>query len=140
MCVGCYALSVMTLVSPVSEAPQPVNVPELNQSAVQVQKRVTPVEVRKSINFILQRLPKTSNAQPLRDAFRRMQAQLVGVNDQEEVYEIVNDHMLSLSKQVDSAPNSLELLQILEDLGVERHQPQASIFLNPQGAHWGWLS
>ena len=145
MCVGCYALSVMTLISPVGEAPQFVDVPEPTQPAVQtqVQQRfiqLTPTEVRTSVNFVLQGLPKAPDARPLRDAFSQMQAELEDVNDQEKVYQIVNEHRVSLSKQVDSAPNSRELLQILQKLGMERYQPQASILLNSQGLHWGWLS
>ncbi len=142
MCVGCYAMSVMTFVSPVNEAPQPVNVPALSQPAnqTQAQETFTPSEVRASIDSVLRRLPPTANAQPLRNAFSRMQAQLVGVNDQQEVYAIVNDHMLSLSDQVLSAPNPVELLQLLQDLEEEPSQPQASILLNSQGSQWGWLS
>ncbi|MEO0377167.1 MAG: hypothetical protein AAF329_21640 [Cyanobacteria bacterium P01_A01_bin.17] len=133
----------MTLVSPVNESPQPVNVPALSQpAAVQIQRQqdFTPDEVRSSITSVLRRLPATSNAQPLRDAFLQMQAKLVGVNDQEQVYTIVNDHMLSLSDQVLSAPNPVELLQLLQDAEEEPSQPQASSLLNSRGGQWGWLS
>ncbi len=142
MCVGCYALYVMTLVSPVGEAPQAVTVPDLNQSAIQtqVQKKFTPAEVRASVDSVLQGLPTTPDAKPLRDAFSQMKAQLAGVNDQEMVYAIVNQQMLSLSEQVDSASNSQELLQILEELGIEQYQPQASLSLNSPGLQWGWLA
>ncbi|MGF1602935.1 MAG: hypothetical protein ACFCU8_13100 [Thermosynechococcaceae cyanobacterium] len=143
MCVGCYAMSVMTLVSPVNEAPQPVNVPALSQPAAvqtQVQQKLTPTEVRASIASVLQHLPATPNAQLLRDAFSRMQTQLVGVNDQEQVYAIVNEHMLSLSDQVLSAPNPVELFQLIQELEEEPSQPQASSLLNSRGGRWGWLS
>lgn len=135
-------MSVMTFVSPVNEAPHPFNLPALSQPAnqTQVQETFTPTEVRASIASVLRRLPPTSNAQPLRDAFSQMQAQLVGVNDQQQVYAIVNDHMLSLSDQVLSAPNPVELLQLLQDIEEEPSQPQASILLNSQGSQWGWLS
>jgi hypothetical protein len=62
MCVGCYAMSVMTLVSPVNEAPQPANLPALSQPAAattQVQKELTPVQVRDSVASVLKRLPVT---------------------------------------------------------------------------------
>lgn len=134
-------MSVMTLVSPVNEAPQPVNVPALSQPAVQVQQQnFSPDEVRTSIASVLRRLPATSNAQPLRDAFSQMQAKLVGVNNQEQVYAIVNEQMLSLADQVLSAPNPVELLQLLQDVEDEPSQPQASSLLNSQGSRWGWLS
>ena len=143
MCVGCYAMSVMTLVSPVNEAPQPANVPALSQPAAvqtQFQQQFTPTEVRASIASVLQRLPATADGQILRDAFSQMQTQLVGVNDQEQVYAIVNENMLSLSDQVLSAPNPVELFKLIQELEEEPSQPQASSLLDSRGGQWGWLS
>ncbi|PZD71588.1 hypothetical protein C1752_06208 [Acaryochloris thomasi RCC1774] len=145
MCVGCYALSVMTLVSPVNEAPQPANLPALSQPAAtptQIQKELTPAEVRDSLASFLKRLPATPNAQILRTGFGAMQTQLVGVNDMQLVYDIVGQHMTSLTDQVLAAPNSAELLQILQETEEEPSNQQASrTLLNSQSSHhWGWLS
>ncbi len=145
MCFGCYAITVMTLVSPVNEAPQPANLPALTQPAAvqtQVNQALTPVEVRDSIASVLQQLPATPNAQILRDAFGTMQAQLIGVNDMEKIYDIVSQQMVSLSDQVLAAPNSAELLEILQEIQETTSNQQASRpLLNSQGnSHWGWLS
>ena len=145
MCVGCYAMSVMTLVSPVNEAPQPAILPALSQPAAtptQVQKELTPDEVHTSLDSFLKRLPATPNAQILRTGFGAMQAQLVGINDIQQVYDIVGQQMTSLTDQVLAAPNSAELLQILQETQDEQSNQQASrTLLNSQGSHhWGWLS
>lgn len=140
MCIGCYTLSVLTFFSPVSEAPQPANISALNQPAnvpAQIQTELTPADVRAAIAAMLQHFPNTPNAQLLRDAFSQMQEQLTGVNDRGQVYQIVNENMLELSAQMQAAPNSVELLQLLQEAKQATPKPQASNLLQTQ---WGWLS
>lgn len=148
MCVTCLAFSAMTLFTPVTEAPQSVNV----QPASQVQSMPVAEETRISIAKMLQQLPKSADTRILREEFQSIQSQLAGVKDDAKAEVIINDGLNVLSQRVMAQPNSEEIIGAMKAMLVVEDDPQlvspskSKLPENSGGTpsksqkSWGWLN
>ncbi|NJM67921.1 MAG: hypothetical protein HC851_20770 [Acaryochloris sp. RU_4_1] len=143
MCVGCYTMSIMTLVVPGSEAPPATAVPLIdspNAKVMQVQPQMSAAEVRAEIAAIIQRLPDSADAQILREEFTAIHQRLAGVTDVSQAHTIVGEGMLSIADRLDTSTNADRVIEILYKIQDPNAQKQAAHLLLQNKGTWGWLS
>ena len=143
MCLGCYAFSAMTLLTPGSEIPNSPTVPTLNSPAesIQVQSSMSASEIREAVVELRQRIPDSPEAAILREEVDLMLQELEGVTDGQQAMYIVDDGMLSFAMRAQASENPEAVLKVFYDLQKEADLQASSYLLNHSGGkRWGWLS
>ncbi len=162
MCVGCIAVSALTFLIPVSEAP--VNTaqnPLPSQSAIITQ--VSPQElaaigeIQKTLRAITAELPQTAETAILRQGFEQAARRLSTVTQAQQAQDILDEEMGQLATAVSAAPNSQALFELVweirdrveyQDIPAGQSAPSlqssAATILLRKGLslqqHSGWLS
>lgn len=116
MCIGCYALPIMTLISPGPEAPPAATVPLIGSpdaQVMQVQPQMSVKEVRAEIAAMIQRLPDSADAQILREEFTAIHQRLEGVTDVSQANTVVGEGMLTIADRVSGNPNANRVIDLL---------------------------
>lgn len=143
MCVGCYAMPIMTLVSPGPEAPPATSVPLIESpdaQVMQVQPQVSATQVRAEIAAMIERLPDSADAAILREEFTAVHQRLEGVTNVDEANTIVGEGMLNIADRLGANPNADRVIKILYEIQEPEAQKQASHSLLLKQKSWGWLS
>ncbi|BDM82718.1 hypothetical protein [Acaryochloris marina] len=142
MCVGCYAMPIMTLISPGPEAPPATAVPLIDSpeaKVMQVQPQVSATQVRADIAAMIARLPDSADSAILREEFTAIYQRLEGVTNVDEANTIVGEGMLNIADRLGSNPNADRVIKILHEVQEPEPQKQATHPLLKQSA-WGWIS
>ena len=143
MCLGCYAFSAMTLLTPGSEIPNSPNVPTLNSPAesIQIQASMSASEIQTAVLEMRQRIPNTPEAAILQEEFDFMIKELVGVTNAQQAMDIVDSGMLSFAVRAKASEDPESVLQVFYDLQKETNLQASSYLLNRSTRQgWGWLS
>ncbi len=143
MCLGCYAFSAMTLLTPASEIPNAPTVPVLNSpaEAIQIQGAMSASEVRAAVMELKQRIPDTPEAAILREEVDLILQELEGVTDGQQALYIVDDGILSFAMRAQASEDPDSVLKVFYDLQKELDLQASSSLLNASGGkRWGWLS
>ena len=142
MCVGCYAMPIMTLVSPGPEAPPATVVPLIDApeaKVMQVQPQVSATQLRADLATMIKRLPDSADAALLREEFTAVHQRLAGVTNGDEANKIVGEGMLNIADRLDGKTNADRVIKILYEIQEPKGQKQAAHPLLKQST-WGWIS
>lgn len=142
MCVGCYAMPIMTLISPGPEAPPATAVPLIDSpeaKVMQVQPQVSATQVRADLAAMIERLPDSADAAILREEFTAVYQRLEGITNVDEANTIVGEGMLNIADRLGTNPNADRVIKILYEIQEPEAQKQAAHPLLKQSA-WGWIS
>ena len=142
MCVGCYAMPIMTLMSPGPEAPPATAIPLIDSpeaKVMQVQPQMSATQVRAEIAAMIQRLPDSADAVILREEFTAVHQRLEGVTNVDTANTIVGEGMLNIADRLGTNANADRVIKILYEIQEPETQKQAAHPLLKQST-WGWIS
>lgn len=142
MCVGCYAMPIMTLMSPGPEAPPATAVPLIDSpeaKVMQVQPQMSATQVRTEIAAMIQRLPDSADAVILREEFTAVHQRLEGVTNVDTANTIVGEGMLNIADRLGTNASADRVIKILYEIQEPETQKQAAHPLLKQST-WGWIS
>ncbi len=161
MCVGCLAVSALTFLIPVSEAP--VNTalaplpPQSAITQVSGQELAAIGEIQKTLRAITAELPKTAETAVLRQGFEQAARRLSTVTQAQQAQDILDQEMGQLATAISETPNSQALFELVWEIrdrveyqpvpavqSAPSLQSSAATILLRKGLslqqHSGWLS
>lgn len=155
MCISCLALSALSLFTPVTEVPQPVDIQPgaVREIVFQADSLKVAQENQVAIAKMINQLPNSPEMLILKEGLQSLRVQLDTAKDDAEAEAIIYDGLQALSKRVMASASAEKIIEVLRAMVVEEDYVQSSLptdlnrfqhknyGIAPLLGHknWGWL-
>lgn len=139
MCVACLAFSALTLFTPVSDAPQVIDVSQNGGREITFARMESPSlahQTQAAIAEFLNYLPTDPELELLRTGMTNLSADLRTATSDAEAQRMIDDHLQTLQEDVFASPNSDRIIAILRQIVLGDSELQVSRI---EHLNWGWL-
>lgn len=140
MCVGCYGIPIMTLISPSFESTPATTVPLIDSAKTEINRpRMSAAVARAEIVAMVQRLPDSAEVQMITEQCSAIHQRLEDITRSEQVNAILSEGILSIADCLDRT-NANPITKILPKTQDWDVSGQTAHLLPLEQQTWGWLS